>query len=78
MQSELQTKLKKRAYEIWQSEGEPEGKDLDHWEQACREQEGGEKKSKPPSVRSKKVKDATQVKDLGTTKKPKTLTRDGP
>ncbi|WP_428970599.1 DUF2934 domain-containing protein [Sphingomonas sp. Xoc002] len=29
--------LRQRAYGIWQSEGEPHGRDCDHWEQAERE-----------------------------------------
>ena len=29
--------LRQRAYGIWQSEGEPHGRDRDHWEQAERE-----------------------------------------
>ncbi|WP_322965566.1 DUF2934 domain-containing protein [Sphingomonas fuzhouensis] len=29
--------LRQRAYGIWQSEGEPHGRDRDHWERAERE-----------------------------------------
>lgn len=29
--------IRRRAYEIWQSAGCPDGKDLDHWQQAERE-----------------------------------------
>lgn len=29
--------LRQRAYDIWQSEGEPHGRDRDHWEQAERD-----------------------------------------
>jgi len=30
-------RIRRRAHEIWQREGQPEGRDQDHWEQACRE-----------------------------------------
>lgn len=29
--------IRKRAYEIWESEGFPEGREYSHWEQAVRE-----------------------------------------
>ncbi|WP_433910624.1 DUF2934 domain-containing protein [Sphingomonas yabuuchiae] len=32
-----ETQLRQRAYGIWQSEGEPHGRDRDHWERAERE-----------------------------------------
>ncbi|MCT8002184.1 DUF2934 domain-containing protein [Sphingomonas sanguinis] len=30
-------KLRQRAYDIWQAEGEPHGRDREHWEMAERE-----------------------------------------
>ncbi|UEM01971.1 DUF2934 domain-containing protein [Skermanella rosea] len=30
-------RVRQRAYEIWQQEGQPEGKQQEHWEQAMRE-----------------------------------------
>jgi hypothetical protein len=32
--------IRQRAYEIWLSEGCPEGRENEHWEQAAREVEG--------------------------------------
>ena len=29
--------VRKRAYEIWEKQGHPHGKDKEHWEQASRE-----------------------------------------
>lgn len=29
--------IRYRAYEIWQEEGQPHGRDREHWEQAARE-----------------------------------------
>lgn len=31
------TPIRDRAYAIWQAEGEPQGRDREHWEQAKRE-----------------------------------------
>jgi hypothetical protein len=31
-----------RAYQLWESEGKPEGRDIDHWLQAEREISGDE------------------------------------
>ncbi|MDO3433961.1 DUF2934 domain-containing protein [Rhizobium sp. CBN3] len=32
--------IRRRAYEIWEAEGRPEGSDLRHWMQACDELAG--------------------------------------
>lgn len=36
-------RVRQRAYELWEQEGKPEGRENAHWEQACREieSEGG-------------------------------------
>jgi Protein of unknown function (DUF2934) len=34
---DLQSKIRERAYRIWQQEGSPEGRAQDHWHQAERE-----------------------------------------
>ncbi|WP_309085207.1 DUF2934 domain-containing protein [Chelativorans sp.] len=44
MSSEKEEKIRRRAYEIWESEGRPHGREWDHWLQAARElqaEEGG-------------------------------------
>ena len=35
-------RIRARAHEIWESEGRPEGRDREHWEQAFREMSGGD------------------------------------
>lgn len=35
--NEFQEQIRRRAYEIWQREGCPEGREREHWEQAVRE-----------------------------------------
>jgi Protein of unknown function (DUF2934) len=34
---EDEERVRKRAYEIWEEEGRPEGRDLDHWNRAKQE-----------------------------------------
>ena len=36
-------RIRQRAYELWEQEGKPEGRQGEHWKQACREieAEGG-------------------------------------
>lgn len=41
---ENQKQISVRAYEIWEQEGRPEGRDLDHWDRAAREIGAGEEK----------------------------------
>jgi len=33
-------RIRRRAHNIWCAEGWPKDRDLEHWEQACREIEG--------------------------------------
>lgn len=36
-------RIRRRAYDLWEQAGRPEGREAEHWEQACREieAEGG-------------------------------------
>ena len=36
----IQERISQRAYQLWEQEGKPEGRERAHWEQACREIEG--------------------------------------
>ncbi|WP_158914517.1 DUF2934 domain-containing protein [Caulobacter sp. S45] len=33
-------RIRNRAYEIWEQEGRPEGRDVDHWDKATRDLAG--------------------------------------
>jgi hypothetical protein len=33
----LETRIRERAYAIWEHEGRPEGREREHWERAARE-----------------------------------------
>jgi hypothetical protein len=37
MNSKRQERIRERAYRLWQEEGEPHGRDLDHWDRATYE-----------------------------------------
>jgi hypothetical protein len=37
MDFEMEDQIRYRAYEIWESEGHPDGRSLEHWDRAARE-----------------------------------------
>jgi hypothetical protein len=37
MSTNREEDIRRRAHEIWEGEGRPEGKDAEHWERAARE-----------------------------------------
>ena len=37
LEKELDERVRKRAYEIWLEEGQPEGREVDHWSRAKEE-----------------------------------------
>ncbi|OWV96125.1 hypothetical protein ATY81_27860 [Rhizobium sp. R72] len=45
MAADKHEQIRRRAYEIWESEGCPEGQALRHWQQACDELDGADKSS---------------------------------
>jgi hypothetical protein len=34
---DLQERIRRRAYELWEQSGRPEGREKEHWDLACRE-----------------------------------------
>ena len=58
--------LRQRAYGIWQAEGQPHGRDRDHWEMAEREITEGGAPEKPVEAtarpaRTRKAKSGTEA-----------------
>jgi hypothetical protein len=56
MESQIHDEIAKRAYAIWEREGQPDGRDADHWRMAEEElarEEGGDASAPPrtPSPR---------------------------
>lgn len=42
MDGDRDGRVRERAYALWEQEGRPEGRDLDHWHQACQEIDPGD------------------------------------
>lgn len=49
-------KVSQRAYEIWESQGNPEGSDLDHWLQAEAEVSNAKRTKKSPRAMARNAK----------------------
>ncbi|MEA2671279.1 MAG: hypothetical protein QOG45_1499 [Chloroflexota bacterium] len=53
MNTVIEDRIRNRAYELWEGEGRPEGREVDHWLQAAQEISGevaGETSAVAPSV----------------------------
>lgn len=37
MDRQIEDRIRARAHELWEADGRPEGRDLDHWRQAVEE-----------------------------------------
>jgi hypothetical protein len=65
MQPKSDSTIEQRAYEIWEAEGRPEGKHLEHWEQAARELgialPEAAKAKKAPAKRTKATAEAVET-----------------
>ncbi|MGN6375619.1 MAG: DUF2934 domain-containing protein [Sphingomonas sp.] len=53
MSSDLEKRIRERAYEIWESEGRPHGRHSDHWEQAHGEFATAKTESETPRKRGR-------------------------
>jgi hypothetical protein len=47
-EDDVELELRNRAYTIWQDEGRPDGRHLEHWQQAVREIEQAKEAPKTP------------------------------
>lgn len=51
-ESEQEQRIRERAFRLWIDEGQPEGRDKEHWERAEKELGGvGEPRSEAPPLR---------------------------
>ncbi|WP_431470200.1 DUF2934 domain-containing protein [Sphingosinithalassobacter sp. LHW66-3] len=64
MERDLEQRIRERAYEIWQEEGRPEGREEEHWQKAA--SEFGEARETPSKPSAKAAGSAKRT----TTKKP--------
>jgi hypothetical protein len=59
MDWKLEARIRERAYQLWEREGRPEGRDFDHWTRAVAEvsaEEGGDKGPAPAKQAAPKKK----------------------
>lgn len=61
MQGDREERIRRRAYEIWEREGQPEGRGEAHWAQACAEIDSEDAARAPGSVIEKAVDAGTGV-----------------
>lgn len=77
MFSEIEGRVRKRAYEIWEAEGRPSGRDEEHWLRAVHEIEAerseANKEEKPRSTKAATRKSNASAKAAGSTTKEKSV-----
>jgi hypothetical protein len=77
MNTAIEERIRSRAYELWESEGRPHGREIDHWLQAVQELAAEKERStvgvataparKPRSVSATAAKPTTAAKTAKTT-----------
>ena len=72
MAAEREQRIRERAYAIWQSEGQPEGREHLHWDQASRDVDAADSVgSAPGAPRQKAAKKADPAAKPATKRTPK-------
>lgn len=61
MNTAIEERIRTRAYELWEAEGRPEGREIDHWLQAVQEL-AAEKGRPAPRPRTPRTVAATPAK----------------
>ena len=56
MDWKLEARIRERAYQIWEREGRPEGRDFDHWTRAVSEVQAEEEGGQPKAAAPRKAK----------------------
>jgi hypothetical protein len=62
-------KIRQRAYEIWEAEGRPHGRQMEHWlhaEAECQQASAPPQEQKPAPVRKHKARSKHAAKRRGT------------
>jgi hypothetical protein len=70
MASGRDDEIRKRAHEIWENEGRPDGREKDHWERAEREMAAASAGAKAPAGKKAAGAAATKRPVKRVTKKP--------
>ena len=64
-------RIREFAYQIWESEGRPDGQEARHWEMACKLAEAETLAPTPPPARKSRAKPVTPTGQVATPKKPR-------
>ncbi|ASW10732.1 DUF2934 domain-containing protein [Rhizobium sp. 11515TR] len=59
-----EAKRRERAYRIWEQEGRPEGRDLDHWQRAEEQHQETEREADTSPVSGAKAKKAGYTRPI--------------
>ncbi len=52
MDKDIENRIRERAYEIWEEEGRPEGREAQHWQQAAGEIADAQRENRETTARS--------------------------
>ena len=75
MDRERDEEIRKRAHQLWENDGRPEGRESEHWQRAAQELDGSERASgtgsqrEPLSEASRSSKAAEDLKSGGDKKR---------
>lgn len=69
MADDRDERIRQRAYEIWQKEGAPEGRQAEHWQQAEREIDGETEPKRGKKAAAKPAKSEAEKPKKGRAKK---------
>lgn len=75
MQAGKQERIRERAYQIWEREGRPHGKESTHWHQAESEEAAERRTAKPAAKRASRKASAPSRSDGATAPKGATTKR---
>jgi hypothetical protein len=67
--------IRRRAREIWEREGQPEGRATEHWEQAAREIDAEVAFARPAAEASGIKRKSAKARSAGTTARPRKSAR---
>lgn len=68
MDKDIENRIRERAYEIWEEEGRPEGREAQHWQQAAAETADAQRENRETKARSGGKATGTTRKNAGTSK----------
>lgn len=68
MDKDIENRIRERAYEIWEEEGRPEGREAQHWQQAAAEIADAQRENRETKAKSGGKTTGTTRKKAASTK----------